>query len=445
MQAAIPHPILNILMRLNDNRHEAFLVGGCTRDFLLSRAIHDFDLTTSATPDEMIALFADIPQRTTGLKHGTLTLLLPSGALELTTYRVDAPSTDARHPDAVTFTRSLHEDLARRDFTINAIAYHPAQGFVDPYGGRTDLSNGVIRAIGNPPLRFQEDALRILRAVRFAAVLGFPIEDETKRAMIEALPLLAHISAERKADELSRTLLGRDIRRVLAQYGDIIAAALGMSTPHSNMHSAAHTGPDTEHQDAEQDPASHTAPYHQHIARSAARVAICPAVLPTRLAALLLDFSDAEVRTILSSLKLAKNLQKAVRTLHRYQHLTVTPDARSIARALSLLGEAHFFALLDLQDAMRQSSADARIRIQSAAPHTVSGATDDLRKTARSLIDAGLCYETAQLALSGNDLIALGLRGAQIGQALATLLDAVVEQKVANHKASLITYLQRQI
>ena len=189
--------------------YEAWIVGGCVRDALLGMPPKDYDLTTSALPEETQRIFAAYPRIETGLRHGTVTVLLEGEPLEITTYRVDGVYSDARHPDGVTFTRSLRQDAARRDFTINAMAYAPGQGLQDFFGGQADLAQGTIRAVGRAETRFHEDALRILRALRFASVLDFTLEAETHQAALACAPLLAAISPERVFSELGKLLCGK--------------------------------------------------------------------------------------------------------------------------------------------------------------------------------------------------------------------------------------------
>ena len=217
--------------RLRAAGHEAWIVGGCVRDVLLGRTPTDYDLTTSALPEETEAVFAGERLIETGLQHGTVTVLLEGVPLEITTYRVDGGYTDARHPDGVTFTRSLREDAARRDFTINAMAYAPGEGLQDFFGGQADLSAGVIRAVGEADRRFQEDALRILRAIRFASVLGFELDPETDAAGRRNAPLLQKISVERVFVELSKLLCGPGAGKILRAYPDILGVVLPELTP----------------------------------------------------------------------------------------------------------------------------------------------------------------------------------------------------------------------
>lgn len=203
MKCELPTPVQWALNRLSSCEYEAYAVGGCVRDTLLGVRPHDWDVTTSASPREVIDCFADVRVVATGLKHGTVTAVLNGQPVEITTYRVDGDYADHRRPDAVRFTASLREDLARRDFTINAMAYHPAVGLVDFYGGEADLRAGIIRCVGEPERRFSEDALRILRAVRFASRFGFTIEEETARALLARREDLRYVAAERVYAELS--------------------------------------------------------------------------------------------------------------------------------------------------------------------------------------------------------------------------------------------------
>ena len=197
----IPASVCGIIGRLNRAGYEAWAVGGCVRDSLLGRTPHDWDLCTSALPEQVAEVFRGERLLPTGLAHGTQTLLEDGKPYEITTYRVELGYSDGRHPDAVAFTPSLTEDLARRDFTVNAMACHPTLGLADPFGGQTDLQAGVLRAVGGPKQRFSEDALRILRALRFAAVYGLAVEEHTARAARTLAPRLALVSRERVTQE----------------------------------------------------------------------------------------------------------------------------------------------------------------------------------------------------------------------------------------------------
>ncbi|MCL2564339.1 MAG: CCA tRNA nucleotidyltransferase [Defluviitaleaceae bacterium] len=207
----IPKPALNIIDKLNEVSYEAYFVGGCVRDMLMGKEPKDWDITTSATPDKIKSLFKKTID--TGIKHGTVTVLISGEAYEVTTYRVDGKYADFRHPDEVIFTSDLKEDLVRRDFTVNAIAYHPQEGYIDFFGGREDIEAKIIRGVGNPAKRFNEDALRMLRAIRFSCQLGFDIEGETFTALCENSELIAHISMERIRDELIKSFTAEYVEK----------------------------------------------------------------------------------------------------------------------------------------------------------------------------------------------------------------------------------------
>ena len=205
LNIAIPQDAVWILNKLNEGGHEAYIVGGCVRDSILGRMPQDWDITTSALPEETKTIFD--PTFDTGIKHGTITVVLHHENYEVTTYRIDGEYADCRHPDEVSFTKKLNEDLLRRDFTMNAIAYHPKEGFRDPFHGQEDIAAGMIRGVGEPAKRFQEDALRMLRCVRFSAQLGFAIDPETWAALCANTALIQKISAERIREELQKLWL----------------------------------------------------------------------------------------------------------------------------------------------------------------------------------------------------------------------------------------------
>lgn len=214
---------IEIINKLNDSGYEAYFVGGVIRDTLMGISVNDVDITTSATPDEVILVFKDYKVLPTGIDHGTVTVLYGKEAIEITTFRVDGDYSDNRRPDGVEYTRSIGEDLARRDFTVNAFAYNHSSGLVDLYGGEEDIANKTIRTVGNPDERFQEDALRIMRGLRFASKLGFTIEDETEKSMFRNKDLLSNISAERLQSELNGILLGEYVEDVMVKYASIIS------------------------------------------------------------------------------------------------------------------------------------------------------------------------------------------------------------------------------
>lgn len=220
---ALPGPVLAVLRKLSEKRYEAFVVGGCVRDILMGKEPADWDICTSCKPAEIKEIFAGFKTLDTGIKHGTVTVIVENMPIEITTYRVDGDYIDGRHPQQVIFTKNLQEDLRRRDFTVNAMAYRPGAGVIDPFGGRKDLFRRIIRCVGpDAKKRFEEDGLRILRGLRFAATLGFTLDGCTEKAMRQCVSLTERISRERVSGELSGLLLGFDAVRVLKTYGDIL-------------------------------------------------------------------------------------------------------------------------------------------------------------------------------------------------------------------------------
>lgn len=218
----IPKYVSDVLNRLEENGFSAYVVGGCVRDYLLGRPINDFDVATSALPEEMLEIFKDYRTVNNGIKHGTVAVVSEGRLVEVTTFRSDGTYTDSRRPDSVSFVRNIEEDLARRDFTINAMAYRESDGIIDLYGGQEDLKNKLIRCVGDPHKRFSEDALRIMRGMRFASTLGFGIEEETLSAMLETKHLLQKIAKERITSEFRGMLLGESIYDVLMSCREVI-------------------------------------------------------------------------------------------------------------------------------------------------------------------------------------------------------------------------------
>lgn len=434
----LSHGAARALEMLQEAGHEAWIVGGCVRDFLLGIPPKDYDITTSALPEETKSVFQGVPVIETGIRHGTVTVVLEGEPLEITTYRVDGGYSDARHPDQVTFTRSLGEDAARRDFTMNAMAYNPREGLRDFFGGQKDVQCAQIRAVGDPMIRFQEDALRILRGLRFAAVLGFSLEPETEQAARRQAGLLKRISAERISGELSKLLLGKGAGLVLQTYPDILGQVIPELLPmvgfdqHSRYHCFDLLG---------------------HTARAVDGV---PPVLPLRLAALLHDvgkppcFSlDADgqghfygharqsadmARDILTRLRFPKSVCQRTETLVHYHDSVIEEDPRLVKRWLNRLGEEAFFDLLCLQrgdtGALAPAYRDRTTRL------------DRLETLARDILAQSPCLTVRDLALRGQDLLDLGLRGPEIGRAQNLLLEGVLEGIVENEKQALVQFLE---
>ncbi len=430
---------LAALRRLNDAGYEAYLVGGCVRDAILGRDPGDCDITTSALPDRVQAVFAGERVVATGLKHGTVTVLTDGEPLEITTYRRETGYSDHRHPDAVRFTGSLREDLARRDFTVNAMAWHPEKGLVDLFGGEEDLRRGLIRCVGRAEDRFAEDALRILRALRFSSVLGFPLEEATARAAEAQKDLLAFVSAERIAAELTKLLCGGDVLRVVTSYWPILAVPL--------PELAAMAGFD-------QCSRYHCYDVLTHCAVAAAAV---PPERIVRWAALLHDAGkpacftrDAEgnghfyghakksaaiAERVLTRLRFDRDAVRRIVTLVELHDIPIDPPegdpSRAVKRLLRRLGEEDFFRLL----AVKRGDALAHAPRYRGRTH----ACDRIEALAREILAREQCFSLRDLAVKGDDLLALGIpRGPVLGRTLEQLLEAVISGTVPNEREALL-------
>lgn len=439
MAANIPTQVMEVLRTLEGAGHEACTVGGAVRDMLLGREPGDWDVTTSATPQEVMALFGPraIP---TGLQHGTVTIGGGRG-VEVTTYREDGTYTDHRRPDSVTFCRSLREDLARRDFTVNAIAMDLRGAIRDPFEGRKDLEAGILRAVGEPERRFQEDALRIMRGLRFASKLGFAIEPATAEAMERCAPLLREIAPERLLVEMNGLLLGDGAGEVLMRWPRILGVFLPEILPAVGL--------------------DQKNPYHIYTVwdHTAHAVDAAPKDPVLRWTMLLHDLGKPETFTvdeegrghfyghhrasariageIMTRLRFDKRSREEILTLVDRHDVQLELLPTVVRRCLARYGETTLRHLLDVK------RADARAQ----APRCLCRLEDLDRWEA--LLDetlaADACFSLKDLALKGGDLAALGLRGPQIGQGLHTLLELVIEDTLQNDRDTLLTYAKENL
>ena len=437
LNIAIPQDAVWILNKLNEGGHEAYIVGGCVRDSILGRIPQDWDITTSALPEETKTIFDHTFD--TGIKHGTITVVLHHENYEVTTYRIDGEYADCRHPDEVSFTKKLNEDLLRRDFTMNAIAYHPKEGFRDPFHGQEDIAAGIIRGVGEPAKRFQEDALRILRGLRFAAVLDFSLEEETDRAARRYAPLLTKVSAERCAAELGKLLCGPAAGRILRAYPAVLGVVIPELLPmvgfaHRNAHHC-------------YDVWTHTAVAVDHV----------PPRLPLRLAMLLHDMGKPDTFSlgedgqghfyghprrsvelaegILTRLRFPRRTREQVLCLVRYHDAVIEESPQRVRRWLNKLGPERFFDLLEIQ----RGDASA----QAPAYCTRLDHLRRLEKIAGEVLAEAPCLTVRELAVGGRELLALGYQGPAIGMALRRLLDCVLEGTLPNEKTALLQYLEQ--
>ena len=431
----IPAGAEQILHRLEEKGFEAYVVGGCVRDSLLGREPHDWDITTSATPQQVKKIF----QRTvdTGLKHGTVTVLLDREPYEVTTYRIDGEYLDGRHPSGVTFTRSLREDLQRRDFTINAMAYSDSRGLQDCFGGLADLEKGLIRAVGDPEKRFGEDALRIMRAVRFAAQLGYAVEEETLRAMKALAPTLSRISAERIAAELEKLLVSPHPEMIrMAWESGITAVVLPefdrcMETEQNNPHHCYSVGEHTIHSllQARQDRVLRLTMLLHDFGKPACKTTDDKGIdhfygHPEKSAAL--------ANQILRRLKYDNDTRRAVVRLVRFHDRKVRLTKPGVRKAVMEIGVDLFPLFIEVKEAdlYAQSMYQRQEKVEEMA---------EVRRLYEQILEAGDCLSLRDLAVSGDDLIAAGMQpGKELGRVLQDMLRDVVDVPAHNDRDYLL-------
>ena len=411
----------------------AYLVGGCVRDAYLGLTPNDFDITTSALPEQTEAVFSGHKLVLAGKKHGTIGVVTDSGVVEITTFRTEGDYTDSRHPQWVKFVPDIESDLARRDFTVNAMAYSPTRGFADPFGGRADLGAGLLRAVGDPAKRFEEDALRILRGIRFAAKYNLALESATKDAMFALAPKMEHLAQERIFEELCRFLLWAN-RAQITEFAPLLASVIPELAPTLGF---------------DQRSPHHAYDVFTHIAHVTAAV---PPELPLRWAALLHDIgkpatftTDATGRghfyghakisaemadAILRRLKAPTALREEA-VLLIGQHMTkLEPEKKLLRRRLSRLGKENLELLLALQEADMGSKGMGKLKEMSQFLQ--------LRTLLDEIYAENACLNLKDLAVSGHDLMALGLTGKAIGQTLQYLLEQVIDETLPNDKETLL-------
>lgn len=439
MRIEIPAKANQIINRLTAAGYEAYVVGGCVRDAILGRKAADWDITTNARPEQVKALFSRTID--TGIQHGTVTVLLGKEGFEVTTYRIDGEYQDGRHPSEVIFTPSLLEDLKRRDFTINAMAYNETDGLIDAFGGMDDLERGRIRCVGEPGERFTEDALRILRAVRFSAQLNFGIEENTMQAVAEFAPSLTRISAERIQTELVKLLISGhpEIFRTLYDTG-ITAVILPefdacMKTPQNHPHHCCCVG--------------------EHLLLTLQSI---EADKVLRLAALLHDIGKPGTHTRDEQgvdhfhghgdvgAKLAGSILHRLKfdndTIYRVKHLVqvhdylqIPPTLRGVRRAVVRIGKEYFPDYLKLRraDIMAQNPSMQKEKLEALT--TLKGLYEQILREQD-------CLSLKELAVTGSDLIEIGMEpGPKLGEVLKELLELVIEHPEHNTKEYLLSHL----
>ncbi len=439
MRIAMPSDVAALLSRLHQNGFSAYVVGGCVRDSLRGVPPHDWDVATAATPQETAALFADYRTVSVGAEHGTVAVLTEMRTVEITTFRTEGGYADNRHPDQVTFVNNVTEDLRRRDFTVNAMAYNDEEGLVDPFDGQTDLAHGVLRCVEDPTTRFTEDALRILRGLRFAATLPLSVDPATARALHTTRKRLCNIAAERVSAELTRLLCGQWMLPVLQEFRDVLAVVIPEIAATF---------------DFDQRNPHHCYDVYTHTLHAVAAAPNDPLV---RWAVLLHDIGKPQTFTIdqdgighfkghgaasaqlseqiLTRLRMSRETVQTVTTLVEAHDRQIDPTPAAVKRALNRFGEAtlrRLIAVKHADNATHALHATAR-REQWQAVESVLNA----------VLQEAACFSLKDLYVKGNDITSLGVpSGPQVGQLLNRLLNEVIDGTLENDRTVLLRRLQ---
>jgi len=444
LKIEIPSGANEIIHSLQNNGYEAFLVGGCVRDSILNRPIHDYDITTSATPDEMMEVFKDKRIIETGLQHGTITILIDGEAYECTTYRIDGNYSDSRRPDSVTFTRSLEEDLKRRDFTINAMAYNDEVGLIDPFNGMKDIKYHKIRCVGRAKDRFSEDALRILRAIRFASQLGFVLESDTDWNISKMYKNLENISIERINSEFCKIAASSGFCVQMVLYYEVFSLFIPEI---KDMFGFQQNNP------------CHMYDVWNHTVHA---IEYCESDdLVTRLAVFFHDigkphcYQDGEdgirhfkghgrvsadmTDKIMKRLRFDNDTREKVVELVYYHDATFEMGKKYVKRWLNKIGEEQFGRLLNVRraDIKAQADINQETRLQKI---------DNIEYILEEVLQDDECFSLKDLAVNGKDLITIGYKpGKEIGEVLNNLLDSVISGEYKNEKEKLLEIVERRL
>jgi tRNA nucleotidyltransferase (CCA-adding enzyme) len=434
LTSSLPQQVNNAIRLLKDNGFEAYCVGGCVRDMVMNKEPHDYDITTNAAPDEMKRVFDGFRVIETGIKHGTLTVISDGMPLEITAYRVDGEYLDNRHPETVTFSRELKDDLSRRDFTVNTLCYNEDEGIIDLFGGIEDINNKTIRCVGEPDKRFSEDALRIIRALRFAAVLGFEIEPETAKSILTNKDLLSNIAIERIRDEFTKLICADKVYGLLNEYHTVIEVFL------PEISALRGCGQNT--------------PYHiydvfEHTLRAVEGIENDKTL---RLTMLLHDIAKPVCKKTdengqdhfkghafvgsgeaLNILKRLRYDNKTVDKVCKLIAIHSLPVPNTKAEAKHFLNEHGVENSLDF---IKVRFADLSAK---ANPHCQDERLERFRGFIDEIITNNECFTLSQLEVNGNDLKETGItNGKAINRVLSVLLTEVMEESIENKKEALL-------
>lgn len=433
----IPADVAAVLNELKKNGYSAYVVGGCVRDSILGREPHDWDVTTDASPDDMKKVFAAYKTVDTGIKHGTILIMSGETPVETTTFRIDGVYSDNRHPDSVMFSKSIQDDLARRDFTVNAMAYDPDEGLIDLFGGREDIENKRIRCVGDAETRFNEDALRILRAVRFSSVLGFSIEKSTSDAIFKLGNLLSGIAAERIDTELLKLLCGKNAVEVLMQYRSVLAVFM----PELKLEF-----------DFRQYGKKHAYDVWEHTVHTVENIENDPLLRLTMLlhdagkpaTHVLNEKGDSTFRNhaavggviaenILRRMKFSKEYINTVSFLVSIHDKEVPETRADVKRYIRDLGEENFIRLMKIRRADKSGLSEGFRDISEKLVFAYTQFDD--------ICNTGEPCTLKQLAVNGNDLKKY-VSGEKIGDTLAYLLEEVIKEPSLNNKKTLLSLIK---
>lgn len=442
MKIEIPESVKKIICELNSAGYRACAVGGCIRDSIMGKIPSDWDICTSALPEETLRVLNKPNIIENGLKHGTVTVRYDNVNYEITTFRTDGAYSDNRHPESVTFVTDLREDLSRRDFTVNALAYDPENGLTDCFGGEQDIKDGIIRCVGDPDRRFNEDGLRIMRALRFSSVLGFSIEEKTAASIHKNAELLRNISAERITSEFSKMIVGKDAERILTEYPDVLSVFIPEIKPMIGL---------------EQKNPHHCYDVWTHTVKAVSFIQ--PETL-LRLTAFMHDIGKPKCFTvdgdgighfkghpavsekmageILRRMKYDNNTIDSVKLLVRLHDKRPPAEPKYVRRFLSETGPDMFLPLMELKraDALAQSGFRREEKLRYP---------EKLTELYYSELKAKTAYSPKTLELKGGDLISLGITdGRRIGEILRAVLESVIEGELENDKEVLIGYVRSE-
>ena len=406
----LPDDVRRIIKTIEDNGYEAYAVGGCVRDSILGRNPDDWDITTSARPEQIKSFFKKTID--TGIKHGTVTVMMNHTGYEVTTYRIDGEYKDGRHPESVEFSAKLVDDLKRRDFTINAMAYNESNGFVDEFNGIEDLNNHVIRCVGNPIERFSEDALRMMRAIRFSAQLGFDIDSKTYAAIVELAPAIRQVSMERVQVELAKTIMSDNpfyvkqyeqaglLRENLSYMDEILSGKL--------------------------------------VKNAMAMLKYAPKSTVLRYAAIFNMGEPDRVKAELKALKLDNYTVDTVTKLVAYSKDTIEENELAVREAVHKYGKELLALMFENEEARINTKEEiVGISLSSQRLHL-----NRIKKMYEDIISRGDCISVKDLDITGNDLMEYGLSGVQIGKTLNELLHIVIENPKLNEKSTLLAMIE---